>query len=435
MASQNHMQPLAVLDGVRTPFTKAYGSLARVPADELGRVAMVEVMNRMHLKPDQVDEVVFGNVSGPAESSNVARVIALTAGVPHDRIAQTVNRNCASGMESLVSAWQAIEEGRSKVIVAGGTESMSNIPLMYGRKMTEFFMELERAKTAWQRAKVLAKFRPGFLKPRVGVKLGLTDPVSGLNMGQTAEVLAKEFSISREEQDQFALDSHNKTLAAQERCFLSGEITPISEDITKTTKIEKDDGPRAGQSLEKLAKLKPIFDKQGTVTPGNSCPLTDGAAAVVVTSAEHAKSFDVEPLGYIRGYAFAGCDPRRMGLGPVYATSKLLEQTGMSLSDFELVELNEAFAAQVLACRRAMESAEFAKKELGRDKALGELPMDKLNIHGGAIALGHPVGTTGTRLVITLLRSLKDKGLRRGLATLCVGGGQGAAFWLETTLE
>ena len=435
MANHFHMQPLAVLEGVRTPFAKAYGTLARVPADELGRIAMVEVMNRLSLEPEQVDEVVFGNVSGPAESSNVARVIALKAGVPHDRIAQTVNRNCASGMESLVSAWQAIEEGRSKVIVAGGTESMSNIPLMYGRKMTEFFMELERAKTAWQRAKVLAGFRPGFLKPRVGVKLGLTDPVSGLNMGQTAEVLAKEFSLSREEQDRFALESHNKALAAQERCFLSGEITPISDDITKTIKVEKDDGPRSGQSMEKLAKLKPIFDKNGTVTPGNSCPITDGAAAVVVASADHARSFDAEPLGYIRGYAFAGCDPKRMGLGPVYATSRLLAQSGLSLGDFELIELNEAFAAQVLACGQAMASDEFARKELGRDKALGELPLDKLNIHGGAIALGHPVGTTGTRLIITLLRSLKEKGLRRGLATLCVGGGQGAAFWLETKLD
>jgi acetyl-CoA C-acetyltransferase/acetyl-CoA acyltransferase len=355
--------------------------------------------------------------------------------VPHDRIAQTVNRNCASGMESIVSAWQAIEEGRSRVIIAGGTESMSNIPLMYGRKMTEFFMELGQAKSAWQKAKVMSKFRPSFLKPKVGVKLGLTDPVSGLNMGQTAEVLAKEFSISREEQDEFALNSHNKALAAQERCFLSGEITPLSEEFTKTAKLEKDDGPRKGQSIEKLAKLKPIFDKQGTVTPGNSCPLTDGAAAVVVTSAEHAGTFDIEPLGYIKGYAFAGCDPKRMGLGPVYATSKLLAHTGMTLDDFELFELNEAFAAQVLACRNAMASADFAKKELGRDHALGELPMDKLNIHGGAIALGHPVGTTGTRLVITLLRALKEKGLRRGLATLCVGGGQGAAFWLETTFD
>ena len=172
------------------------------------------------------------------------------------------------------------------------------------------------------------------MKPRVGVRLGLTDPVSGLNMGQTAEVLAREFSISREEQDQFALESHNKALAAQERCFLSGEITPVSEDITKTKAIEKDDGPRPGQSLEKLAKLKPIFEKDGTVTPGNSCPITDGAAACVVTSAEHAQSFDVEPLGYIRGYAFAGCDPKRMGLGPVYATSRLLAQTGLDAQRF-----------------------------------------------------------------------------------------------------
>ncbi len=437
MAAYPHHQlkPLAIMEGVRTPLAKAYGTLARVPADELGRIALVEVLKRLDMKPDQVDEVVFGNVSGPAESSNIARVIALKAGVPHDRIAQTVNRNCALGMESLVSAWQAIEEGRSQVIVAGGTESMSNIPLIYGRKMTEFFMELGRAKTAWQKAKVFSTFRPSFLKPRVGVKLGLTDPVSGLNMGQTAEVLAKEFSISRERQDQFAMESHHKAIAAQERCFLSGEITPVPEAITKTMNVEKDDGPRPGQTLEKLAKLRPIFDKNGTVTPGNSCPLTDGAGAIVVTSAEHAGSFNTEPLGYIKAYAFAGCDPKRMGLGPVYATSKLLEQTGLSLSDFELIELNEAFAAQVLACQAAMASADFAQKELGRDQALGELPMDKLNIHGGAIALGHPVGTTGTRLVITLLRSLKERGLKRGLATLCVGGGQGAAFWLETTLE
>ncbi len=426
---------MAVLDGVRTPFAKAYGTLARVPADELGRIALVELMNHMNLKPDGVDEVIIGNVSGPAESSNIARVIALKAGIPHDRIAQTVNRNCASGMESIVSAWQAIEEGRSQVIIAGGTESMSNIPLMYGRKMTEFFTKLSQAKSAWQKMRIMASFRPSFLKPRVGVKLGLTDPVSGLNMGQTAEVLANEFSISREEQDQFALESHNKALAAQEKCFLSGEITPLSEEQTKTKALEKDDGPRPGQALEKLAKLKPIFDKNGSVTPGNSCPLTDGAAAVVLTSADHASSFDVEPLGYIRGYAFAGCDPKRMGLGPVYATSKLLTQTGLSLADFELFELNEAFAAQVLGCRNAMASAEFAQKELGRSEALGELPMDKLNIHGGAIALGHPVGTTGTRLIITLLRSLKERGLKRGLATLCVGGGQGAAFWLETTLD
>ena len=433
--AKSTMKPLAVLDGVRTPFAKAYGTLARVPADELGRIAVEAVLERLELKPDRVDEVIIGNVSGPAESANVARVIALRAGVPEDRIAQTVNRNCASGMESLVAGWQAIEEGRAKLIVAGGTESMSNIPLMYGRKMSEFFMKLERAKSAWQKAKVMATFRPSFLKPKVGVKLGLTDPVSGLNMGQTAEVLVREFSVSREEQDQFALESHNKALAAWERCFLSGEVAKISQEITKTQEIDKDDGPRTGQSLEKLAKLKPIFEKDGTVTPGNSCPLTDGAAAVVLVSADDAKSLDREPLGYIRGYAFAGCDPKRMGLGPVYAINRLLNQTGMKLEDFELIELNEAFAAQVLACRNAMASEEFAKKELGRETPLGELAMEKLNIHGGAIALGHPVGTTGTRLVITLLRSLKDKGLKRGLATLCVGGGQGAAFWLETNLD
>ncbi|MGH7128241.1 MAG: thiolase family protein, partial [Planctomycetaceae bacterium] len=426
---------LAIIDGVRTPFAKAFGALAKVPADALGRIALENVLSRAELKPDQIDEVIFGNVAGPPDASNVARVIALRAGVPSDRIAHTVNRNCASGMEAIVTGWQAIDDGRSQTVVAGGTESMSNVPLLWDPRMADVLMAAAKAKSLWQKLKVFSQIRPGHLKPIPGVQLGLTDPTCGLNMGETGEVLAKEFGISREEQDAFALESHQKAAAAQKRCFLSGEIVPVPAEIAGGKESKEDTGPRPNQSLEQLAKLRPIFSKEGTITAGNSCPITDGAAAVVLMSAERAKAEGRDPLGYVRAYSVAGCDPRRMGLGPVFATAKLLDQTGLRLRDFDLIEINEAFAAQVLACMEAMRSKDFAERELGRSEPLGEIPMDRLNVNGGAIALGHPVGTSGTRIVITLLRALKERGLKRGLATLCVGGGQGAAVVVETELH
>ena len=304
---------------------------------------------------------------------------------------------------------------------------MSNIPLLVRPSAAKLLTELSRAKSIGAKLKTLAKLRLKHFKPVPGVMLGLTDPFCGLNMGQTAEKLAREFNISREDQDRFALDSHMNAAAARERCFLSGEITPLNG-------IEKDNGPRENQNIAALQKLRPIFDKDGTVTAGNSCPLTDGAAAVVLARADAIDIQSVKPLGYVTSYAIAGCDPSRMGLGPVFATAKLLKDTGLQLSNFDLFEINEAFAAQVLACLAAFESDAFAKAELGLDKALGVVPRDRLNVHGGAIALGHPVGTTGTRMVITLLRALKEKGLHRGLATLCVGGGQGVAMVVETAI-
>lgn len=426
------MSPLAILEGVRTPFGKAFGALSEVSAVSLGREVSAAAIRRAQLTPDQIDEVILGNVAGPPDATNIARVIALRVGVPSDRIAHTVNRNCASGMESIVQAWQAIESGRSQIVLAGGTESMSGIPFFVNDRGKRWLSELGKAKSAWQKLKLIGRLRPGFLKPVIGVQMGLTDPVCGLNMGQTAELLAREFTISRESQDQFALQSHQRTLAAQESGFLSGEVEPLAcEGVT----LDRDNGPRPGQSLEQLARLRPIFDPEGSVTAGNSCPLTDGAAAVVVTSVEHARRMGQKPLGYLTAYAVAGCQPERMGLGPVYATAKLLEQTGQSLDTFDLFEMNEAFAAQVLACLNAFESPRFARSELHRDAPLGTIPRDKLNIHGGAIAMGHPVGTTGTRLILTLLRALRDRGERRGLATLCVGGGQGMAVTVETELE
>lgn len=427
---------LAIVDGVRSPFAKAFGALSRVPADELARMTVTPLLERRGMEPAEIDEVVFGNVAGPADASNIARVIALRAGVPHDRIAHTVNRNCASGMEAILGGWQALDEGRADVVLAGGTESMSNVPLLWDRRMADVLTNAARARGVWQKVKALAAIRPAYLKPVAALRLGLTDPVCGLNMGETAERLAVEFDINRAEQDEFAVMSHTRAIAAWERGFYDDEVVGIHAEEFGGGFIERDDGPRVGQSMEKLARLKPIFDsQQGTVTAGNSCPLTDGAAAVLLTTASHAEALGQEPLGYVRAYAIAGCDPSRMGLGPVYAMHKLLEQTGMKLADVDLFEINEAFAAQVLACLKALESDAFAQTELGREKGIGTIDRDRLNVNGGAIALGHPVGTSGTRLVLTLLRALRERDLKRGIATLCVGGGQGFAVMVERGMD
>jgi acetyl-CoA C-acetyltransferase/acetyl-CoA acyltransferase len=419
------MLDIAIIEGVRTPFAKAFGPLASVPAQELGRLAVTALLERASLPADRIDQVIFGNVAMPPDASNVARVIALLAGIPKDRIAHTVQRNCASGIESIVAAAQQILLGEAKVVVAGGVESMSRIPLLYNDAATGIFMRLGRARSWWQRMKTLLSFRPRHFHPVPGVQLGLTDPVSSLIMGRTAEVLVREFGLTRQGQDEYALESHRRASAAQKAGLFAQEIVPVGS-------VRDDVGIRHDQTLEALAKLKPYFEENGTVTVGNSSMITDGAAAVLVMPGEQARAEGRTPLGYLRGYAAAGCDPARMGLGPAYATSRLLAKLGLSLADMELVELNEAFAAVVLANEKAFASEAFAREQLGRTAPLGELRRERMNVNGGAIALGHPVGATGTRLVITLLKELHRRGLKRGLAMLCVGGGQGAAVVVET---
>ena len=429
-----HPESLAVIAGMRTPFAKAFGPLSNVSADELGRVALTAALERAGVKPDQVEEVVFGNVASPPDTANISRVVALRSGIPQDRVAHTVHRNCASGMEAIVSAWQIINEGRAEIVAAGGTESMSNVPLLWDTRVKDLLLEYSKQKSTLGKLRVLSRFRPSMLKPIPALQLGLTDPTCGLNMGQTAELLVRDFQISREEQDRYALLSHQRASATWERCFYKGETAPVTLPDGKV--LEKDSGPRPNQTLEALGKLKPLFDRAaGTVTAGNSCPITDGACALVLMPESRARALGLTPLGFVRDYSVAGCEPQRMGLGPVYATHRLLQRRGMSLDEFDLVEINEAFAAQVLACQRAFASDQFAQEHFGRTKAIGELPLEKLNVNGGAIALGHPVGTTGARLVLTLLRSLKERKLRRGLATLCIGGGQGMAMWVEANHE
>jgi acetyl-CoA C-acetyltransferase/acetyl-CoA acyltransferase len=429
VCKESAMLDIAILDGTRTPFAKAFGPLAGIPAVELGRLVTTTLLQKASIAPDQVDQVVFGNVATPADAANIARVIALKSGIPQDRIAHTVQRNCASGMEAVTTAAQLVQLGEAQIVLAGGTESMSQVPLLYGPEATERFLQLARAKSWWQRLGAMLRFRLRHFKPVPALQLGLTDPVSGLIMGATAEVLAEEFHVTRQEQDEYALESHRRATAAQKECQFKGEITAVP--IPDGHPLAQDVGPRADQSLEALGRLKPFFREGGTVTVGNSCSITDGAAAVLVMPGERARAEGRPILGYLRGYAYAGCDPRRMGLGPAFATNKLLSRTGLSMRDIDLVELNEAFAAQVIANERAFASKEFAERELGRGEPLGELDRARLNVNGGAIALGHPVAATGTRLVITLLRELRRRDKKRGLATLCVGGGQGGALLLE----
>jgi acetyl-CoA C-acetyltransferase/acetyl-CoA acyltransferase len=424
------MLDVAIVEGVRTPFTKApFGPLASVPAQDLGVCVTQGVLERSDVKPTAIDQVVFGNVGVPADAANIARVIALEAGIPIDRIAHTVHRNCASGMEAITTAAQLVLLDQAERVVAGGVESMSRIPLLYNEQATALYMRLAKARGWWARLSTLLSFRPRHFEPVPAVKLGLTDPVSGLIMGETAEVLADDFQITRQEQDEYALESHRRAVDAQKRHIFDPEIVPVK--LKDGKEVREDVGPRADQSLAALAKLKPYFRKDGTVTVGNSCSITDGAAAVIVMSGEKARAEGRKPLGYLRAYNYAGCDPRRMGLGPIFATTKLLERTGLTLGDIDLIEMNEAFAAQVIANERAFASKEFAHLQLDREEAWGVLDRTRLNVNGGAIALGHPVGATGTRLVITLLHELRRRGLRRGLATLCVGGGQGASLLLE----
>lgn len=420
---------LVIIDGIRTPFCKAGTELASLGADELGRVAVNNLLTRTGLDPALVDEVIFGCVAQPVDAANVARVIALRAGIPESVPASTVQRNCASGFEALTVAQEKMRAGQGSIFIVGGTESMSNIPLVFKQATAAKFGRLSRAKSLGQRLQALAGFRPSDFQPRIGLLLGLTDPVCGMNMGETAELLAREFRLSRQEQDAFALQSNQRASAARDKVV--NEICPVFLP-SKATAVSRDNGPRENQSNEVLAKLKPVFDRRtGSVTAGNASQVSDGAVALLVMSEGRAAQLGFTPLGALAGYAYAGCDPRRMGLGPVFAMARAEAQTGLRLADADLVELNEAFAAQTLAVLKASESAQFARNFLGRDRALGEIASEKLNVNGGAIALGHPVGATGARIVLTSLRELERRKAKRALVTLCVGGGQGAALWLE----
>ena len=418
--------------GLRLPQARAGGAYAREDTGHLGAALARELLARTGMDPAELDEVIVGCVGPPHDQANVARVIALRAGVPRAVPAHTVARNCASGIQAVTSAAALIEAGRASAILALGVEVMSAYPLIFNRRATDFFARLMRARSFGQRLAAFASFRPAMLAPRVALTEGLTDPTVGLIMGRTAEVLAREFGIGREEADAFALESHQRAAAARDSGRLAREIVPHLPLEARGGALEHDDGIRDDQSMQALGKLRPYFEKpDGVVTVGNSCGITDGASALVVTSEARARELGLVPLAAIRSFAWSGCDPERMGLGPVYSSAKALDAAGCTLADMGAIEVNEAFAVQVLACRKAFESAEFAGRELGRTSALGELDPARTNVNGGAIAIGHPVGATGARLLLTVAHQLAVADCELGLATLCIGGGQGGAVVLE----
>ncbi len=419
---------IAIIDGLRSPIAKANGKLNDVSADTLGAIITKELVLRNDLDYKQFDEVIMGNVAQPANAANIARVMAIRAGFPQSTIAYTVHRNCASGMQSISSAIEKINSNQGELYLVGGMESMSNIPLLYSDEFRNLITKFTYTKSIIEKLKLLTTFRLRFLKPTIGLISGLTDPISGKIMGITAENLANEFKISRAAQDEYALNSHKKAQKAIEDGIFKDEIHPI---MTKNASITNDDGVRFNQTIEALNKLNPIFERVGgTVTAGNSSQVSDGACSLIVCTESKAKELNLEPIGFITAYAYAGLDAHRMGLGPIYATKKLFDKTGITLKDIDLIEMNEAFAAQVIANLEAFKSEEFCQKTFN-SPALGEIDESILNVNGGAIALGHPVGMSGARIVLTALKELKRRNKNKALATLCIGGGQGAAFLLE----
>ena len=425
-------EPIYIVDGVRTPFAKAGTTLADSDVVDLGKAALSLLVARTGIDASRIEEVIIGCVSQPADSANVGRVVALRAGIPESVPAITVHRNCASGFEAVTQAAEKMLAGRGDIFIVGGVESMSHIPLLYSHEAATKFGAFARAKNLSQKLGVLSSFRPGDFQPQIGLLLGLSDPVCGCNMGQTAETVSRDFQIEREEQDAFAMRSHHKAVAARER--LKEEITPVYLPKAKNgqTFMDQDNGPRENPTMEALAKLKPAFEREtGTVTAGNSSQITDGAAALLLMTERALKESGLSPLGRLEGYAYAGLDPSRMGLGPVYAIHRAEQRTGLGLKDAEIIEINEAFAAQVIACQKAARSETYCREHLQRETPLGEIPDEILNVNGGGIALGHPVGVTGARLVLTALKELHRRRANRALVSLCVGGGQGGALWLN----
>lgn len=421
-----------VVDGNRTPFLKAKG-VGPFSGSDLAVAAGAPLLNRQPVAPDQLDEVIIGCAMPSPDEANIARVVALRLGCGPRVPGFTVMRNCASGMQAIDNAAIQIADGRSDLVLAGGTDAMSHAPLLFNEKMTNWLARWFMAKSFGQRAVMLTQFRPAYLAPVIALLRGLTDPIVGLNMGQTAEKLAYRFNITREEMDAFACESHHRITKAWSEGLMD-EVTPLIDNNGKI--YPQDDGIRADSSVEKLATLKPFFDKKyGMVTPGNSSQVTDGACLLLLASADAVKKYGLSVLGKIVDTQWAAIDPAQMGLGPVYAATPIMQRHHLKPDDFDIFEINEAFAAQVLACLAAWNDDSFCKSELGLQQALGAPAIANLNPEGGAIALGHPIGASGARIVLHVLQHLKHKNGKRGLATICVGGGQGGAMYLERVTE
>jgi acetyl-CoA C-acetyltransferase len=421
-------RPVYVVDGARSPFLKARGRPGPFKAADLAVKAAQPLLLRQPFEPNTFDEVILGCVVPGVDETNIARVVALRLGCGDKTPAWTVQRNCGSGLQAIDSACRNIASGRADLIIAGGVEAMSHAPLLLSDTLVAW-LAAWRTAGRLQRLKILAHLRTSHLAPVIGLVRGLTDPITGLSMGQTAEILAHRFSIDREAMDAYALGSHQRLGNAQEADLLD-EIEVV-HDLDGNAH-ERDDGVRRDASMQKLAMLRPVFDKPfGNVTAGNSAQVTDGAAWLILASEAAVKTHGLNVMGRIVACEWAGVDPAQMGLGPVHAVAPLLGNLKLAIAQVDYWEINEAFAAQVLACLAACADTTYCRRELGLTSALGEIPRERLNVDGGAISLGHPVGASGARLVLHLCKVLRRNNAVRGVAALCVGGGQGGAMLVE----
>ena len=434
MKKQSNTQGRSVyiVDGCRTPFLKAK-EVGPFSASDLAVAAGRSLLNRQAFSPKAIDEVIIGCAMPGPDEANIARIIALRLGCGDNVPAFTVMRNCASGMQSLDSAAKDIASGRSNLILAGGTEAMSHAPILFTQKMAGWLARWAGAKVFQQQAQTLTQFRLSYLAPVIALMKGLTDPVIGMNMGQTAEALAYRFHLTRLQMDELAVRSHERLQVAYEAGWMD-EVVPIIDHQGNV--YVRDDGLRADSSVEKLAKLKPVFDKKfGMVTAGNSSQITDGACVMLLASADAVKKYELPVIGRIVDTHWAALNPAQMGLGPVHAATPIMQRHHLKASDFDCWEINEAFAAQVLACLSAWDEKAYCEEQFGLPMPFGAPSWDCLNQDGGAIAVGHPIGASGARIVLHVLQSLKHRKGHRGMASICIGGGQGGAMYLERVTE
>ena len=419
-----------IVDGCRTPFLKVRGVPGPFKAADLALAAAKPLLARQSFPSSAFDEVILGCVAPTADEANIARIVSLRLECGESTPAWTVARNCASGLQALDSAATNIAVGRSDLVLAGGTEAMSHAPVLFSTEFVRWLGQWTQARTLPAKIKTIGQLRPGYLTPVIGLLRGLTDPVCGLSMGQTTEKIAHRFGITRQQMDEYANTSQHRLAKAADEGLFSNELTAIFDH--HGNHYDFDDGVRRDSSLEKLAKLRPVFDKPaGRVTAGNSAQITDGSAMLILANEDAIKKYELTPRARIVDCHWAGVDPTQMGLGPVHAATPLLTRSNLAIDDIDYWEINEAFAGQVLGCLSAWQSPEYCLQELGLQDALGEISTDRLNIHGGGISIGHPVGASGARIVLHSLNTLEQNGWNSSIATLCIGGGQGGAMLIE----
>jgi acetyl-CoA C-acetyltransferase len=424
-------RPVYIVDGSRTPFLKAQGGPGPFTPVDLAVQCGRPLLARQPFARDAFDQVILGCVNVIADEMNPARVAALRLGMGERMVAFTVQINCGSGMQSIDTAYRYIEAGKADMILAGGAEALSYAPLVFPQSGVRWFAKFATAKTPLAKLAAFLKIRPSYFNPIIGLERGLTDPITDLNMGQTAEVIGHLMGVTREQADAYAVESHKRLANAQAQGFLKGEVETAFARDGKF--YDHDDGVRPDSSTDKLAKLKPAFERPwGQVTPGNSSQITDGACWTILASEDAVSKYGLKPKAVIVDSAWAGLDPAIMGFGPVLSATELLKRHQLTLQDIETWEINEAFATQLLACLKAWNDDTFCRDVLGLDGAAGQIDPAKLNVDGGAISLGHPVGTSGNRIVLHLVNAMKRLGTKRGIATECIGGGLGGAMLIET---